>query len=180
MRGLEWPRSAFLAVCGLLLVMMMSSCQMREPDLSEDILMNMEYRSACAAQGAFRLRDGEYAEPGVSGASSGVVVSLEDYVIGHVNGVPVAAVILKSASGGSGVFYDLAVVMKKNGTIVNTDQEYIGDRVKIRGIDIRDGAIVLDMVTHGPEEPLCCPTVSWKQRYLIRDGGVVRPGADTG
>lgn len=168
-------RMGLASFVGLLLTLV-PGCHSGKPALNEDVLMNMEYRSLFAAQGVVGLEDGGYAEAGVAGASSSVVVSLENYAIGQVNGVPMAAVILQSRSGGTGVFYDLAVVMERDGAIVNTDHEFVGDRVKIRGVEIHDGAIVVQMVTHGSAEPLCCPTVSWRQRYEVQEGRVVRPG----
>ena len=152
-------------------------CETRQPELGEEVLMNMEYGGASAAQSAFELKAGSHTETAGVGASSRVAVTFEDFAVGKVSGVPTAAVILKSASGGSGVFYDLAVVTARDGTFVNTDREYVGDRVKIQAVDIQGDAIVLEMVTHGPEEPLCCPTVSWKQRYQVVDGRLRRPDA---
>jgi hypothetical protein len=34
----------------------------------------------------------------------------------------------------------------------------LGDRIQINALSIENNKIVVDMITHGPEDPMCCPT----------------------
>ncbi len=83
---------------------------------------------------------------------------LSDHVAyGELNGEPAAAVVLVSNSGGSGTFYDLAVVVERDGEPVNVAVTLLGDRVRIDSLAVEEGRIVVDLVTQGPGEPFCCP-----------------------
>jgi hypothetical protein len=50
--------------------------------------------------------------------------------------------------------------------IANTD---LGDRVQINSLVIEEGEIVVDMVTQGPDDPMCCPTQEVVKRYELQD-----------
>jgi len=70
-----------------------------------------------------------------------------------------AAVILDSSGGGSGHFYELAIIINKGGKPFYLTSEKLGDRVIINSIVIQSGKIILDMITHGPNDGMCCPTL---------------------
>lgn len=78
-----------------------------------------------------------------------------------------AAVILRSSGGGSGVFYEVAAVVNKEGRPVHQASAELGDRVKIHHLAIQSGMIVIDLTTHGPDDPACCPTVRKVVRYRL-------------
>jgi uncharacterized membrane protein len=44
----------------------------------------------------------------------------------------------------------------------------LGDRVQINSVSIQDGEIAVDMVTHGPDDPMCCPTQQVVQTYALQ------------
>jgi len=46
----------------------------------------------------------------------------------------------------------------------------LGNRVMIRSMAGRDGAIVVEIVAADPGEPLCCPTRKVRNAYRLRDG----------
>ena len=43
----------------------------------------------------------------------------------------------------------------------------LGDRVKINSLKIQSGKIIMDLVTHGPNDPSCCPTVKKIATYVL-------------
>jgi heat shock protein HslJ len=48
----------------------------------------------------------------------------------------------------------------------------VGDRVRLRRIQIDDGAVVLDVVQPGPREPRCCGTQLARKAYRLESGGL--------
>jgi len=39
---------------------------------------------------------------------------------------------------------------------------------------IESGEITVDMVTHGPDDPMCCPTVEATQKYKLQGDTLVQ------
>jgi hypothetical protein len=97
----------------------------------------------------------------------------EHVAFGDLNGEPAAVVILVSDSGGSGTFYDLAVVVEQDGQPVNVATILLGDRVLINSLTIEDGKIAVDMVTQGPDDPFCCPTQQVVNTYDLQGDQLV-------
>jgi basic membrane protein A len=129
--------------------------------LTMDALANGTYSSDWTATGTVTLVNGEYREQAAPGSASEIVVQMTQLVaFGDLtgNGSDEAAVILVTNGGGSGNFVDLAVMVNANGMPVNIATLPLGDRTRINSIVIENGEVVIDMVTHGPNDPMCCPT----------------------
>jgi hypothetical protein len=77
------------------------------------------------------------------------------------------AVIYGYNTGGSGTFMMLAVMVNDRGHPKHIARADLGDRVKINSLSIRGGKIVIDMITHGPKDPACCPTVRKIATYRL-------------
>jgi len=147
-------------------------CRLDDPTA----LRNIEYRGIY--DNAACLRDGVYeGEPFVQGGASRPRVELLDmHPVLHDldgDGIDDAAVLLAGSSGGSGAFTYLAVVSCRDGRAVNIGTIGLGDRVMIRSLGGREGAIVVEFVAAGPDEPLCCPTRNVRNRYRLRDGNLL-------
>jgi heat shock protein HslJ len=129
--------------------------------------------------GAVTLKNGEYRGPAAPGSISAMTVKLtERQTFGTVHGRDAAAVVIVTDPGGSGTFFDLVLLFKKNDGWVNVDTVFLGDRVKVYSIDIKDNEILLGMITHGPKDALCCPTWEITRRYAIQaDRLIAREGA---
>ena len=57
-------------------------------------------------------------------------------------------------------------MLDQDGTPTNVAITQLGDRVGIKGLTITDGGlIVVDMVTQGPTDPMCCPTMPLTRIY---------------
>ena len=144
--------------------------------LSVDVLGNATY------QGIYdepvQLTDGQYVgEPFVEGSASRPTVTFVDQFTawGDLNGdgVEDAAVILAENSGGSGVFIYVAAVADQDGAAVNQATQFVGDRTQINSLVIENGEIVLYAVTHGPDDPLCCPTLEVTLRFRLEGDQLV-------
>jgi hypothetical protein len=77
-----------------------------------------------------------------------------------------AVVVLTEQTGGSGIFVYLAVVGQSDAGLENLATSLLGDRVAISSMRIEDGSLIVNIVTAGPDDPMCCPTlrqeVSWR------------------
>jgi heat shock protein HslJ len=145
------------------------------PGLTEDTLGNMVYQSEWTESGLAPLVDGEYREQAAPGSATEIVVLLTEHIaFGQLGGQEAAAVILVTNPGGSGTFYDLAVVVEQGSQPVHVTTTLLGDRAQINSLSIEDGEIIVDMITHGPDDPMCCPTQQVVQTYELRDGELVQ------
>lgn len=112
------------------------------------------------------LKDGVFSNDRIRGQL------IEPAAFGDLNsdGQVDAAVILAINSGGSGTFFNLIVVLDQNGTPVQAGSSYIGDRQLIKNLEIDNGRIILDYLTQGPGNPLCCPNEHRLRSYLLENG----------
>lgn len=144
--------------------------------LAVDALANTTYQSEWTQAGEVTLTDGEYREPVAPGSAAETVVMLTEHMVVTQleDGQPAAAVILVTDPGGSGTFYDLHVLIAVDGQAFDIAVAQLGDRVQINGLSVNDnGVIAVDMITHGPDDPLCCPTLHVLQTYVVQRGELV-------
>ncbi len=148
------------------------------PPLTVEMLKNAEYHSEWPAEGVAKLTDGEYQEEIVPGAASKLIIVVypDMYAFGDLDGDSVddAAVVLATSGGGSGTFISLEAVINDKGTPKHVASIKLGDRVKLRSVLIESGEITVDMVTHGPDDPMCCPTAEATQKYKLQGDTLVQ------
>ncbi len=141
-----------------------------------DMLKNAQYGGIYNT--AVQLTDGHYeGKPFVAGGASRPKVDFMDdfYAFGDLNGdgVDDAVVFLSENSGGSGVFTYMAAVLNQNSMPVNVDTTVLGDRTNLISVEIADGVIAVDMVTQGPDDPMCCATLEVVKSFKVEDGTLV-------
>ena len=142
--------------------------------LSAQTLANLEYQLEVVPSGSVQLTDGIYED-----VDNRIYVSwIDTYAVGELNGEPAAAVILSANTGGSGVFGNLAVVMEQEGAPVNVATTVVGDRIGLNQIAIADNEIVLDLVTQGEDEPMCCGTQRMSVRFALEDDQLVAASSE--
>lgn len=73
------------------------------------------------------------------------------------NNKPMAVVLLNYSPGGSGQYLYLAVMAYQQGKLVNVATQYVGDRVRVKGLTIKNHQIILDVIQSGKNDPACCP-----------------------
>lgn len=139
------------------------------------VLANMTYQSEYTQDGTATLVDGVYAEPAAPGSASSTTVTLlpQYTAVGELNGQPAAAVILATDPGGSGTFVDLAVVTDVDGVPTNVATTNLGDRVEVQSVTIANNQIAVDMLTAGPDDPMCCPSQEVVQTYELQGDQLV-------
>jgi len=81
------------------------------------------------------------------------------------DGSPEVALLVVINTGGTGVYVNLVSVGTSGSRAVQEAVLALGDRVEIVSMEYRDRKIHLDMVVHGPDDPLCCPSVREVRQY---------------
>jgi hypothetical protein len=123
-----------------------------------------------------RLSEGQYvAPPFVAGGHSRPMLRLwpELFAIGNLDGEPGDEVVglLSETSGGSGERVYLLAAKLSGDTLVALPAKPVGDRVKVRALQIEDRKIILDIVEAGEQEPLCCGTTLTREIWTLHPDG---------
>jgi heat shock protein HslJ len=125
--------------------------------------------------GGVTLRDGVYEGPPFApgGASRPTVRLLEPLTTsGELDGGSGDEIValLAENSGGSGEQIYLAVFRPQGSSLANVATALLGDRIKLRRLDVDAGTIVLDVVQAAPGEPMCCGTQLARKTYRLESG----------
>lgn len=130
--------------------------------------------------GEIQLTDGTYENKYGEGATMVDTVELESLALGDLNGdgVDDGAVVLWWSGGGSGVFGYLAAVVDEGGMPRQAAIQAIGDRTQIESLAIDNGQIVIQAITHGPEDPMCCPTQQVVDIYELQGDQLVQTSSE--
>jgi heat shock protein HslJ len=144
-----------------------------------EILENLDYKTTMTSSGTAQLQDGEYHEQIAEGSASETVVSLTtDVAYGEFDGSKAAAAILATTTGGSGTFYELALIQVQDGMPVNVATTFLGDRVKILSLQIQDDRIIVELIAQGPDDPMCCPTQWLRKTFEYEGGNLIETSAE--
>lgn len=149
------------------------------PPLTYEQLANAEYRSTVleADQAIVTLENGVHTLPHLPEESDSAwhIGLTGDYTYGDLDGDGQldAAVILETQRGGTGHFYELAAVLNQGGAPYNVASISLGDRVIIRSVFIQDGVIRLDLVVHGPNDPLASPSLEKTVQYRLSGADLI-------
>jgi len=141
-------------------------------------LQSMTFLSTWFPSGKVTLSNGEYREPAAPGSASETVVRMSDKkVFGMIQGKETGAAVLVTSTAGTGMFYDLALVSREEAGWVNSDIVLLGDRVKVHSLAIENNEIVLEMTTHTPNDPMCCPSFETRKSFAV-EGNRLVPAAE--
>ncbi|MEO1254260.1 MAG: CHAT domain-containing protein, partial [Bacteroidota bacterium] len=69
-----------------------------------------------------------------------------------------AIITLEENGGGSGIYVNLVAVINENGEPKPVSIFTLGDRKYVNSLDIQNGKIEIQYITHGEGDPLCCPS----------------------
>jgi hypothetical protein len=150
--------------------------------LTLEQLRNTEYPSQWPASGLARLKNGVYLEPAAPGSVAEIAVratSLHAFGDLDGDGATDAVIVLESDPGGSGVFFDLAAALNRGGQPLPLAAVALGDRVQVRSVTIADdGSVQVTLRKHGPNDPLCCPTLDVVLHYRLEGDHLVNEGQE--
>ena len=135
-------------------------------------IRNAQYQPG-ASEGSqvVQLTDGIF-EQGTPGADDFISVQVTDFVtIGDLtaDGTEEAAALISENYGGTGVFVFLAIFSQVNGAWTFQTSSMVDDRPELRELSIANNEIFLDVVIHGADEPMCCPTLRTMRHYRFVD-----------
>lgn len=94
------------------------------------------------------------------------------------DGVEDAGVFLVENSGGSGSFIYVAAQLNQAGQPVEAGTVLVGDRIQIKSAAIENGQVVLEIVTQGPEDAQCCPSLKVRKTYALLAGRLAETGSE--
>jgi len=144
------------------------------PPLTADAVLNAVFASDWAREGVFQLVDGKYEEEIAPGSASklSIMVYPDMYALGDLDGDGVgdAVVILGTSGGGSGTFISLEALLNEGGSARHVASVDLGDRTQLLSVSIDGGVILLDLVVHGPDDPMCCPSLAVLETYGLQQG----------
>jgi heat shock protein HslJ len=145
-----------------------------EGELRES-LRNMTYPSEWTRSGQAPLVRGIYKEPAAPDSAADIVIRLTDSVTaGTIGDQTMAALVIVTDPGGSGVFFDLYLVRQQENRWSVVDRARLGDRIRVNTIEIEHGLVALDLTTHGPSDRTCCPTERRRIRYALQGERLVK------
>ncbi|MCK5324792.1 MAG: hypothetical protein KAJ57_02250 [Woeseiaceae bacterium] len=164
-----------LAASGALFVMLAAcspaSSNSSAPTMNQ--LQNATYKDV--QQQPVTLHDGRFeGEPFTSTSATRPMVVMVPEVIaaGDLTGndVDEAVVLLAQNSGGSGLFLSFAIVRNHGGAPDHIATIDLGDRVKVTSLKIEDGTLIAELIEHGPDDPMCCPTKNVHREWAMVNG----------
>ena len=150
----------------LLIALIQLACGLaRAGELPEINFDRIVFMSSWTKSGKLLFSNGEYREPVGPGSATELIVKLNDRrAFGKLDGKEAGAVIVVTDPGGSGSFYDLALLVKKPQGWINQEVVFLGDRIKINSIAVVDDEITVDItwsgrrdvLPHSPRGPTVC------------------------
>lgn len=119
-----------------------------------------------------QLTEGKF-ERGSPGDADYTSVEMTDFVSSgdlNADGVDEVVALVSENYGGTGVFVFLVVYTIVNGTPTFFTSAIVDDRPQLNALSIENNEIFLDVVIHGTDEPMCCPTLRTTRHYrLVND-----------
>lgn len=143
-----------------------------DPPLSRAELLGAEYPTDLVASGRIRLENGMFRAAADEGGGEEVGAQLvEPVAFGTLgDGRAVAAVVLVMSGGGSGTFSWLYLAARDGTDARVLADAFLGDRVELSGLRLAGDTVLVKLVTQGPNDPLCCPTMVVERRFVFRAG----------
>lgn len=177
----------FTMVCALLslacLVLWLPAYATRQmqqqPQLADEVLANAIYLSQFSEEGQVTLTNGVYESAPVGNDTTALHIQLTDHIAhGDLNGdgAQDAAVVLTASVDKLGLLHDLAAVLNIDGEPQNVAIAELGDQVDVLDLAVIGDQIVVQMMVHDPQDPLCCPTLAVTKTFQLQQDTLVEAG----
>lgn len=149
-----------------------SEPQRDSKDLLVSKLKNATFR---AEKGTVRLKNGSY-----EGRGGFTQLDTESVALGDSPSPSsiTAAAILEVNEGGTALVSELHAIRVERGIPKDLGFVMLGDRVGVKSLVVNGGEITVNMVTHGPDDPSCCPTLQRSATYRLAGSALVRKVSD--
>jgi hypothetical protein len=92
------------------------------------------------------------------------------------NGTPEAVAVVWVSGGGSGTFFELAL-MELSEDVDGAPawswrgSTLLGDRIRVRALTLDEATVELHITDHGPDDGMCCPTHKTVRRFRVTPNG---------
>lgn len=163
------------------ILLLASGCDANKKDDIRTQLDSLTFHSSVYKDNPVSLKNGVYQVPAAPGSASMVVVQLTDkQAFTTMDGSAIGVAVFVTKTGGTGTYYELALLSKSPQGWVNDDTVLLGDREKVKAVDFDGQRVEVMMATHAPEDPMCCPTLETTKRFVVESGKLVpvnEPGA---
>jgi hypothetical protein len=119
-----------------------------------------------------QLMDGTF-EQNTPGSADFISVFVTDFIArGDLNGdeQDEVAVLVSENYGGTGTFVFLVVYSYVDGMPIFQTSKLVDDRPQLNALSIEADEIFLEAITHGFEDPMCCPTLKTTRHFRFIDG----------
>lgn len=119
-----------------------------------------------------QLQDGTF-EQGTPGGTDYISVQMTDFVASgdlDADGKDEIAALVSENYGGTGAFVFLVIYRNVNGTPTFLTSAIVDDRPQLNALSIENNELFLDAIIHGPDEPMCCPTLRTIRHYRLLNG----------
>ena len=128
-------------------------------DLVVTNLESASYLTENTREGSATLEDGEFREQAAPGSATEVVIRLDKWSLGDIDGQGAldAVAITVEDPGGSGTFHYLHALIKDDDDLRDAGVAFLGDRIRIEGVSVHDGVITVAMLDRKPDEPFAAP-----------------------
>lgn len=152
------------------------------PPLNLAQLGNATYSVQDAPGGDVVLKEGKAEEEIAPGSASKYTAQVsEPLANGALDGKAYAAAILITSGGGSGTFYNIAVVPNNNGTPGTGLTGLLGDRIKVSSVAFQNNFVQVNYLDRKADEPMSAePTVALTKFFQVSGTGALveaQPGA---
>lgn len=136
----------------------------QQSSLTLDQLKNATY---LMGNQKIKLTNGHY-EEGTTKDGTYYEVNFYKAALGDLNkdGNNDAAVVYYTNAGGSGSDAVLAAMINQNGRPVQVADVDLGQK-DVQSISIKGSKIILNMLVHGPNDPMVRPTVKQTRKYML-------------
>ena len=174
--------AAHLPAVGVLLLgtMLIVSCAGGSLDIPTDAdLERATYLTESTEVGTATLEDGELRQPAAPGSASELVIRLDKWTIGDIDGKEGtdAAAITVENPGGSGTFSFLHALVNDEGALRDAGFTFLGDRVRIEGVSIHGRVITVAMLDRAPDAPFVePPTIPVIRHFRLENETLVEQG----
>lgn len=138
-------------------------------------LGNATYQVQDAPGGSITLQDGKAEVEIAPGSASKYTAQIaEPLANGTINGKAYAAAVLITSGGGSGTFYNLAVVPNNNGQPGTGMTKLLGDRIKVNAIAFDNNTVKVDYLDRKEGEAMTTePSVPVTKYFTIDAAGAL-------
>ena len=149
-----------------------------ESRLTLEQLHNAEYRLPLIGdeETPIRFVDGQALIQLGEGATERVHAGLVDDMIAFGDldddGVADAVAVVYVNYGGTGTFIHLVAFLDRDGAPVQAGRVLLGDRARVESMAISSGEISANMLTHGPDDGLCCPSLNVTREFRLQAGRI--------